>query len=121
VASFIATDEQLQLNRGCCFLVQAILPDGYPFHQFSLLINFTDCGRLDGQSKPHVLNVTTNGTLYGDMATAFCEDGYRLTGTFNNSITTQDVICQSDGMWDEVRGCELKGIMYFNFIAVYST
>jgi len=26
VASFITTDEQLQWNRGCCFLVQAMLP-----------------------------------------------------------------------------------------------
>jgi len=35
VASFITTDEQLQLNLGCCFLVQAMLPDGFPFHQFN--------------------------------------------------------------------------------------
>jgi len=34
VASFVTTDEQLQLNLGCCFLVQAMLPEGYPFHQF---------------------------------------------------------------------------------------
>jgi len=36
VASFITTDEQLQLNRGCCFLVQAMLHEGFPFHQFNL-------------------------------------------------------------------------------------
>jgi len=36
VASFITTDEQLQLNRGCCFLVQAMLPEGFPFHQFNI-------------------------------------------------------------------------------------
>jgi len=35
VASFITTDEQLQSNRGCCFLVQAMLPEGSPFHQFN--------------------------------------------------------------------------------------
>ena len=35
VASFITTDEQLQSNRGCCFLVQAMLPEGFPFHQFN--------------------------------------------------------------------------------------
>jgi len=35
VASFITTDEQLQLNRGWCFLVQAMLPEGFPFHQFN--------------------------------------------------------------------------------------
>jgi len=35
VASFIAIDEQLQQNRGCCFLVQAMLPEGYPFRQFN--------------------------------------------------------------------------------------
>jgi len=29
------SDEQLQLNRGCCFLVQAMLPEGFPFHQLS--------------------------------------------------------------------------------------
>jgi len=23
-------------NRGCCFLVQAMLPEGFPFHQFNL-------------------------------------------------------------------------------------
>ena len=34
VASFVNTDEQLQLNRGCCFLVKAMLPEGVPFHQF---------------------------------------------------------------------------------------
>ena len=33
VASFITTDEQLQKNRGCCFVVQAMLPEGFPFHQ----------------------------------------------------------------------------------------
>jgi len=37
LASFITTDERLQLNRGCCFLVQAMLPGGFPFHQFCLL------------------------------------------------------------------------------------
>jgi len=37
VASFIATDKQLQWGRGCCFLVQAMLPEGFPFHQFILL------------------------------------------------------------------------------------
>ena len=34
VASLITTDEQLQENRRCCFLVQAMLPEGFPFHQF---------------------------------------------------------------------------------------
>jgi len=34
LASFITTDEQLQWNRGCCFLVQAMLPEGFPFHHF---------------------------------------------------------------------------------------
>jgi len=38
VASFITTDEQLQLNRGCCFLVQAMLPESFPFHQFIIAI-----------------------------------------------------------------------------------
>ena len=69
---------------------------------------------------PYVLNVTTNGTLYGDTATAFCEDGYRLTGTFNNSITTQNVLCQSDGMWEEMHECEPKGILLCNAIVVFS-
>jgi len=31
VASFITTDEQLQLNRDCCFLVQAMLPEAFTF------------------------------------------------------------------------------------------
>jgi len=31
VSSFIAIDEQLQQNRGCYILVQAMLPEGYPF------------------------------------------------------------------------------------------
>ena len=35
VASFITTDEQLQLNRGCCFLVQAMLSEGFAFYQFN--------------------------------------------------------------------------------------
>jgi len=34
VASLITTDEQLQKHRGCCFLVQAMLPEGFPFYQF---------------------------------------------------------------------------------------
>jgi len=38
VASFITTDEQLQKNRGCCFLVQAMLSEGFPFHQFNLIL-----------------------------------------------------------------------------------
>jgi len=41
VASFIITDEQLQLNRGCCFLVQAMLPGGFPFHQFNWTVTLT--------------------------------------------------------------------------------
>ena len=36
VASFITTGEQLQINRGCCFLVRAMLPEGFPFHQFNI-------------------------------------------------------------------------------------
>jgi len=43
VASFITTDEQLQKNRGCCFLVQAMLPEGYPFQQFNVF--FTSVGQ----------------------------------------------------------------------------
>jgi len=35
VTSFITTNEQLQYNRGCCFLVQAMIPEGFPFHQFN--------------------------------------------------------------------------------------
>jgi len=35
VASFITADEQLQWNRGCCFLMQALLPEGFPFHQLN--------------------------------------------------------------------------------------
>jgi len=34
VASLITTDEQLKKNRCCCFLVQAMLPEGFSFHQF---------------------------------------------------------------------------------------
>jgi len=36
VELFISTDEQLHLNRGCCFLVQALLSEGVHFHQFNL-------------------------------------------------------------------------------------
>jgi len=36
VAPFISTDEQLEKNRGCCFLVQALLPEGFPFYQFNI-------------------------------------------------------------------------------------
>jgi len=39
VTSFITTDEQLQQHRGCCFLVQAMFPEGFPFHQFNLPYN----------------------------------------------------------------------------------
>jgi len=34
VAPFITSDEQLQLNRGYCFPVQAMLHESSPFHQF---------------------------------------------------------------------------------------
>jgi len=34
MAYFIITDEQLQLNRGCFFLVQAMYPESFLFHQF---------------------------------------------------------------------------------------
>jgi len=27
---------QITVNRGCCFLVQAMLPEGFPFHQFNI-------------------------------------------------------------------------------------
>ena len=39
VASFITTDEQLHKNRGCCFLVQAMLPEGFPFYQLIITFN----------------------------------------------------------------------------------
>jgi len=35
VASFITTDKQLQSNRGCCFRIQTLFPEGFPF--FSLI------------------------------------------------------------------------------------
>jgi len=36
-------DEQLQKNCGCYFSLQAMLPEGFPFHQFNLhLINFQE-------------------------------------------------------------------------------
>jgi len=38
VASFITTDEQLQLYRGCCFLVQAMLPEGFLFISFIYIV-----------------------------------------------------------------------------------
>jgi len=47
VALFITADEQLQYNRGCCFLVQAMLPGGFPFHQFIILIACTILRLLD--------------------------------------------------------------------------
>jgi len=40
MASFITTDKQLQLNLSCCFLVQAMLPGGFPFHQFYIGRNY---------------------------------------------------------------------------------
>ena len=36
MASFNTTDEQLQLNRGCYFSMQTVLPEGFPFTQFNL-------------------------------------------------------------------------------------
>ena len=29
-------DDINQDGHGCCFLVQAMLPDGFPFHQFNM-------------------------------------------------------------------------------------
>jgi len=46
VASFITTDEQLQLNRGSCLLVQALLPGGFPFHQFNYTPHYVAKGLL---------------------------------------------------------------------------
>ena len=45
MASFISTDEQLRFNRGCCFLVQAMLPEGFPFHQFNNPLHFAYTGK----------------------------------------------------------------------------
>jgi len=42
VASFITTNEQLQLNRGCCFLEQAMHPEGFLFHLFNFAIGHHD-------------------------------------------------------------------------------
>jgi len=38
VALFITADEQFQLNWGFCFIVQALFPEGFPFHQFILIL-----------------------------------------------------------------------------------
>jgi len=37
VASFITTDEQLQLSRGCYFPMQTMFPEGFPFTFLSLI------------------------------------------------------------------------------------
>ena len=37
VASFITTDEQLQLSRGCYFPMQTMFPEGFPFPFLSLI------------------------------------------------------------------------------------
>ena len=50
VASFITTDEQLQLNRGCCLLVHAMLPEGFPFHQFTSKVGPTLLQQAQTQS-----------------------------------------------------------------------
>jgi len=44
VASFITTDEQLQLNQGCSLPMQAMFPEGVSFHQFNNRIDivYTD-------------------------------------------------------------------------------
>jgi len=44
VVFFIATDEQLQYSRGCYFPMQAMLPDGFPFHQ--LIINYDNLNTI---------------------------------------------------------------------------
>ena len=36
MTSFINTGEQLYENRDCYFSLQALLPEGFPFHQFLL-------------------------------------------------------------------------------------
>ena len=45
VTSFITTDKELQLNRGCCFpkQKQAMLPGGFPFHQFNVYMSCDLC------------------------------------------------------------------------------
>ena len=50
VTSFITTDEQLQSNRGCCFLVQAMLPEGFPFHQIFYTLGMGWTAMCDGRS-----------------------------------------------------------------------
>jgi len=38
------TDEKLQLSQGFCFPMQAMLPGGFPFHQFNLsLVHHKGC------------------------------------------------------------------------------
>jgi len=64
VASFITTDEQLQWNRCCWFLEQTMLPEGFPFHQFSSpqhrLLTMSFCDRPPSQK--WCLGIGSNGT-----------------------------------------------------------
>jgi len=58
----ITTDEHLQKNRGCCFLVQGMLPGGFPFHQFIIV---QACGFSSNSTSsfklPDLCNATSTG------------------------------------------------------------
>jgi len=50
------------LNRGCCFLVQAMLPEGFPFHQFIIKHHsWKYNSNTRSQEKGHMRNVVVLG------------------------------------------------------------
>ena len=71
MASFITTDEQLQLNRGCCFLVQAMIPGGFPFHQFNCSIGMFRAAFAFVVSTGIFFMAHTNLTVLTSIATFF--------------------------------------------------
>ncbi|XP_052245001.1 sushi, von Willebrand factor type A, EGF and pentraxin domain-containing protein 1-like isoform X24 [Dreissena polymorpha] len=49
-----------------------------------------------------------SGTLFGDVTTVNCNDGYRIVGPHVNKHVSENITCGSDGRWRNMSGCELK-------------
>ena len=73
----------------CCDCVGVILE--YPYHYFAVFNNTAvDCGTL-----PSIMNgtvETSSGTVYNNMATYSCNNGYHLNGVMTRT-------CLSTGQW----------------------
>jgi len=53
-------------DRGCCFLMQAMLPGGFPFHQFSIFLT-TTCILLSRYLYRDFMYITTKNSMFHEI------------------------------------------------------